>query len=156
RYPAQRPPLATEEAADVVAEAAVPFLPGITNETTHLVKPGCIPGLGEKLRACQCWIRLDIPEHWRIRYRMSGRIAGKDRSQVKTKPIDMHFFDPVAETVHDQATNHGMIGVERIAAAAEVGVRGTPIFEKVISGIVDAAEAEHGSTLIALRSVVKY
>jgi len=36
---------------------------------------------------------------------MTGRVAGKDRCQVKANAIDVHFLNPVAEAVHDQAAD---------------------------------------------------
>src|SRR4029077_6595810 len=38
--------VAADEAPDVVAEAAVPLLPGVADEGADLVEPGGIPGLG--------------------------------------------------------------------------------------------------------------
>ena len=42
----------------------------------------------------------------------------------------MHLFDPIAEAVHDHATNDGMIGIERVPSAAVVGIVRPVLFQK--------------------------
>ena len=152
----QRARLAAEEIADVVAEPAVPFLPGVADEAADLVQPGRVPRLGDQLGARQRRVRLDVPQHRRVRQRMAGRIARKNRRQVEAEAVDVHFFDPVAQAVHDHPPDDRMVGVERVAAAGVVGVARAAVFEDVVGRVVDAAEAERRPGLIALGRVVEH
>src|SRR5262249_11692020 len=63
--------LTAEEAADVVAEAAVPFPPAVADESADLVEPGGIPRFGDELRPRQRGVRLDVPEHRRAWHHVS-------------------------------------------------------------------------------------
>ena len=49
-------------AADVVAEAAVPLDPAVADEAADLVQAAGVPGLGDQLRAGQDRVGLDVPE----------------------------------------------------------------------------------------------
>src|SRR5207244_929993 len=66
---AERATFAADEVADIVAEPAVPLLPGVADEASDLIEPGRVPRLGEKLRASQGRVRLDVPEHGGVRQR---------------------------------------------------------------------------------------
>ncbi len=64
-----------EETAEVVAETAVPFLPGITDEATDLVQTRRVPRFRDELRASQRRVGFEIPQHGRIRHRRPARVA---------------------------------------------------------------------------------
>src|SRR5262249_48966279 len=117
RHAPHRPVLAAEEVADVVAESAIPLLPGVPDEAPDLVETGRVPRLGNELRAGEGRVGLDVPEYRRVRQRLTVRIAGEDRRQVEAEAVDMHFLDPVAETVHDHPPNHRVVGIEGVPAA---------------------------------------
>src|SRR4029079_8677128 len=80
-----------EKAADVVAEAAVPLLPGIADEAADLIETGRVPGFGDQLRSGEQRIGLDVPEDWRARQRIAGLVARQDRRQVEAEAVDMHL-----------------------------------------------------------------
>src|SRR4029434_4830671 len=65
RQAPHHPLVATEEAADIVAEAAVPLLPTVPNEAADLIQTGRIPRLGNEFRAGQDRVGLNIPQHRR-------------------------------------------------------------------------------------------
>src|SRR5262249_23639108 len=92
----QRTRFAAEEVANIVPEAAIPFFPGVANETADLVQARGIPGLGDELRACQGRIRFDVPEYRRIGQWLSRVVSRKDGCQVEAKSVHVHFRDPVA------------------------------------------------------------
>ena len=88
----------------------------------------------------------------------SGRpSASRDKIEARSKPeaIDVHLFDPVAETIDDHAADDGMIGVKRVAAAAVVGVLGAASFEDVVGRVVDAAKGKGGTAVVALGGVIE-
>src|SRR5262249_42752738 len=133
---------AAEEAADIVAEPAVPLLPTVPNEAADLIQAGSIPRLGDELRARQDRVRLNIPQHWWVRQRLTRGIACQDRGEVETESVHVHGFDPIPQTVHDQTPDDGMIGVEGVAGAGVVGVARTVGFEDVIRVVVHTAETQ--------------
>ena len=59
--------VAFEETPDVVAEPAIPLLPAVADEASHLIQSGGIPCLGNQLGAGQQRIRFDVPENGRVR-----------------------------------------------------------------------------------------
>ena len=73
RDPRHRARLAAEEVADVVAEPAVPLLPAVADEAADLVETRRVPRLGNELRARERRIRLDVPQHRRVRQRLTRR-----------------------------------------------------------------------------------
>jgi hypothetical protein len=114
--------LAAHEAAHVVAELAVPFLPAVADEAADLVQPGRVPGLGDQLDAGETGVRLDVPEHRRIAHRRAGLVAREDRGEIEPEAVDVHLLDPVAQAVDDQPAHDRMVAVQRVARAAVVGV----------------------------------
>jgi hypothetical protein len=153
--PLDRAFLAAEEAADIVAEASVPFLPAVSDERAHLVQAGRIPRFGDELRPRQCRLRLDIPQHRWVRDHLARRAARQDRREVEPEPIDVHRLHPVSEAIHDHATDDRMIGVERVSRAAVVGVPRSILFKHVVRRVVQPAEAQRRPTVVAFGSVVR-
>mgnify|MGYP003694180711 CR=1 FL=1 len=86
--PLDRAFLAAEEAADVVAEASVPLLPAVADEAAHLVEAGRIPRLGDELRARQRRVRLDVPQHRRVRHHAgpTRRAPGSTPDRTGSRP----------------------------------------------------------------------
>ena len=78
----------------------------------------------------------------------------KNRRQIETESVDVHFLNPIPQAVDDQPPNDRLIGVERVAATGVVGVSRSAVFQNVIRRIVDAAEAKSSGRLIAFRRVV--
>ena len=67
----------------------------------------------------------------------------------------MHLLDPVAEAVHDHAADDGVIGVERVARAAVIGVARAVLLQDVVGAVVQSAKAERRSAMVAFRGVVE-
>ena len=57
----------------------------------------------------------------------------------------MHLLDPIPEAVHDHPADDRMIGVQRVAAAAEIFVSGPIVVEDVVELVGKTAEAERGA-----------
>src|SRR5207247_9666642 len=100
--------------ADVVTEAAVPFLPRVADEAAHLVEAGGIPRLGHELDAGQRRVRLDVQQHGRVRQHLPRRVAGEDRGEVEAKAVDVHLLDPVTPPVYDHAAPARIVADERV------------------------------------------
>ena len=147
--------VAAEEAADIVAEAAVPFLPAVADEAADLVQAGGVPRLGDELRAGQHRVRLDVPQHRRVRHHVARLVAVQDRRQIEAEAVDVHLLDPVAEAVDDHPADDRMIGVERVAGAAVVGVARAVVFEDVVGRVVESAEAQRRPAVVAFGGVVE-
>ena len=83
-------------------------------------------------------------------------IAREDRRQIEPKAVHVHLLDPVAETVDDHAADDGMVGVERVAAAAVVGIARAVLLEDVVRAVVQPAEAQRRPGVVAFRGVVEH
>ena len=70
--------VATQETSNVVAEAAVPFLPCVADEAAHLIEAGGIPRFGNELCSSEHWIRFDIPQNRRVGQWISVQVARQD------------------------------------------------------------------------------
>ena len=132
--------VAAEEAADIIAESPVPLLPTVADEAAHLVQPGRVPGLGDELGARQRRVRLDIPQHRRIRHQLARFIARQDGREIETEPVHVHLLDPIAEAVHDHPADDRMVGVERVSRAAVVGIARAVLLEDVVGACCPARE----------------
>src|SRR4029077_13455895 len=101
--------IASEKTANIVAESAIPFSPAVSDEASHLVKTGGVPGLGNKLRPREHRIRLDIPQHRRARQQIARLVPRQDRREIEAEAVDVHLFHPIVETIHDHPADNGMI-----------------------------------------------
>ena len=144
-----------DEAAHVVAELAVPFLPGIADEGADLVESRRIPGFGDQLDACQRRVRLDVPDDRRVGQRLAVFPARQHRGQVEAETVDVHLLRPVAQAVEDQPAHDRMAGIERVAAAGVVGIAGlVGGIQHVVHVVGEAAEAQGGAVAEGLGGVV--
>ena len=154
--PLDRAFLAAEEAADIVAEASVPFLPAVADEGAYLVQAGGIPRLGDELRPRQHRVRLDIPQHRRVRHHVARLVQLQDRCEIEPEAIHVHHVDPVAQTVHDHPPHDGMIAVERVPGSAVVRVTRPIRLENVVGRVVQSAEAQRRARVIAFGGMVEH
>ena len=143
-----------DEAAHIVAESAVPFLPAVANEASHLIEAGRIPCLRNQFGAGEDGIRLDIPEHRGSFERAARFVSVENRGEVEAEPIDMHLSDPVSQAVENQAAHDRVVGVQRVPGAAVIGVLRAVLVEDVVHIVGEAAEAEGRSRRISLGGVV--
>ena len=137
--------------AHVVAEPAVPLLPGVADEAADLIEAGGVPRLGDELRAGERRIRFDVPQDRRVGHRMARRIARQDRREVEAEAVHVHLLDPVAQAVDDHAADDRMVGVERVAAAGVVGIPRPVALEDVVGRVVEPAEARASGRVDRLR-----
>ncbi len=151
---ADRPVVALEEAAHVVAEPAVPFLPALAGEAPDLVEAGRVPGFRDQLDVREHRVRLDVPQHRRRGHRAALAVAREDRGEVEAEAVDVHLAHPVAEAVEDQAPDDRLVRVERVAAAGVVGVLGAVVAEDVVGVVGEPAERERRPVGAAFGGVV--
>ena len=82
-------------------------------------------------------------------------LSGEGGSEVEAEAVDVHLEDPVAQAVHDELERARMGHVQRIAAARVVHVVARAVgHEPVVGGVVDAAEGQRRTQVIALCRVV--
>ncbi len=75
--------------------------------------------------------------------------------QIEAKTVNVHFFDPIAQAVHDHLQHPRMGHIERIAAAGVVHVVAAVIlYYAIVRSVVEAAEAEGRAHLISFARVV--
>ena len=70
-------------------------------------------------------------------------VARQHRREIEAEPVHVHLRDPVAEAVEDQPPDDRLVGVERVAGAAVVGVAGAVgAVRDVVLLVREAAVAE--------------
>jgi len=89
-----------------------------------LIEAGGIPGFGNELGARESGIGVNVRRGPGIGENIAGGIAGQDGSEIEAKTVNVHFLDPVAQAVHDHAAYNGIIRIEHVSRAAEIGVTG--------------------------------
>src|SRR5512144_113039 len=130
-----------EEGPDVVAKFPVPLVPAVADKRSDLVETAGIPGFRDQFHVGEDRIRLDLPEDRRRCYRAAAFVARQYRGQIEAEAVDMHLAYPMTEAVEDETPDNGFIGVERVAAAGEVGVARPVGGEHVIRFVGKPAEA---------------
>ena len=114
--------IALEKMTHVITEAAIPFLPVIGHKTAHLIQASRIPGFSNQFCTRQDGIRINIPKNgWQRRW-LTMFITGKHGCQIKAESIHMHVLNPVAQTMPNQATHHGIIGIQGVETAGIISV----------------------------------
>ena len=82
-------------------------------------------------------------------------LAGQRGGQVEAEAIDVHLRHPVAQRVHDQLQHLRVDGIEGVAGAGVIHVEARVVGdEAVVAGVVDAAEGEGRTEMVALGGVV--
>src|SRR5207253_9581142 len=91
-----------------------------------------------------------------MRQRRSIFTARQDRPFVEAESIHMCLPDPVAQAIHNQFPDDGMVAIQSVPTARVVGVEALIVFEDVVAAIVDSLEAEDRAELIALVGMVEH
>ena len=148
------PAVAAPELAHRVAVAAVPLGPA-GREVAHLVSALAeVPGFGNQLHLRQHGVLLDDVEE-RAQLVDLEELARQRAGEVEAEAVDVHVDDPVAQAVHDELEHARVPHVQRVAAPGEVLVAARVARrEAVVGGVVDAAQRERGSEVVALGGVV--
>ena len=135
--------IALDEAADIVAIAAVPLRPAIPWKMPDLIQSGGVPGLGDHFGIGQFVIQLDLPHHRRMGAGHPVLAPRQDGAFIEAEAIDVGFPHPVTQTFDDELLGYGVVAVEGISAAGEIHViLQVPGHQKVVSAVVDALERE--------------
>ena len=83
------------------------------------------------------------------------QFACQRRRQVEAEAVDVHLEHPVAQRVHDELQHVGMTRVERVAGAGVVHVVAAVVVDQaVVRGVVDAAQRQRRTQVVALGGVV--
>ena len=154
RHIADRAGIAPREAADIVAEPAVPLLPPVADERADLVEAGGIPGFGDELGAREHGVVLDVPQNRGVRRGTPRFVARENGRQVEAESIHVHLLDPVMQAVENQSADDRVVRIERVACTRVVGVTPAIRFEDVVRRVLEAAEGEGRPAMIALGRVV--
>ena len=70
----------------------------------------------------------------------ASAIAGECRCEIEPKTIDVIVMHPVPQAMEDHLPHHGMIAVDRVAAAREVHVIAAAVAQHVIDAILEPLE----------------
>jgi len=150
----QRLVLAPPVVAHGVAVLAVPLRPQ-RGEVAHLVAAlADVPRLGDQLHLRDDRVLLDQVEERRQPVDVV-QLARQGRRQVEPEAVDVHVEHPVAERVHDELQHVRVAHVEAVAGAGVVHVVLRRVrHEPVVRRVVDAAERQHRTHVVALGGVV--
>ena len=150
------PRLAFHEAADVVAEMAVPLGPAVAGEMADLVQAGSVPGFRDHLRIGKIVVELDLPDHRGMRRGQAIFAARENGAFVEAEAIHVGFANPVLQAFHDELLADGVIAVESVAAPREIHViLQVPGHQEVVSLVVQALEREDRPKLVAFVGVIE-
>ncbi len=142
-----------QKTAHVIAKLSVPFLPAVTDKTADLIQPSHVPRFGNKLYSRQGRVRFYVPEDRRIFERMPLTIPGEYGCQVEAEAINMHFLNPVVETIDNKPSNYMMIGIKCITTAGVIDMTTLRIHD-VVDVVGKAAIAEGRSGMITFGGVI--
>ena len=106
---------------NVISESSVPFSIDL-QRNAPLDRGQRHPMLRQSVSFRLDRVCFDIPEDQWIALRFTMDVSGQYRSEVKAKSIDMHLLNPESKAVQDEASNNGVIRIERVTAAAIVGI----------------------------------
>ena len=85
------------------------------------------------------------------------QLARQRRGQIEPEPVHVHVLHPIAQAVHHQLKHLRVPHVESVAGAGEIHVKARLAGNQaVVSGIVNALEAERRPHLVAFGGVVVY
>ena len=147
-------PIASNESANVIAEAVVPFAPSAARKRPHVVAPACIPRLRDYF--CLGKNRIDgnqICERRKWK-RFAGLSAAQNRSQVEAETIDVHFLNPIAQTLQNKEHHIRMIAVECVSASRKIHIIFFFIWKNVILVILNSLEFKSIAALVSFARVI--
>ena len=146
--------LAAPVVAHRVPVLAVPFCPQRREVADLVAALADVPRLGDQLHLGHHRVLLDEVEE-RGQPVHVVQLAREGRGQVEPEPVDVHLEHPVPQRVHDQLQRVRVPHVQAVAAARVVDVAPlVPDVEPVVRLVVDAAEAERRTAVVALGGVV--
>src|SRR5690606_2210251 len=130
---------------DGVSIPAVPLRP-TNGKTTDLIATFTqIPRLGDQLDPRDDRILMNDVEE-RAETIHGVQLARERGSQIEPEAIDVHLFDPVSKTVHDELQHVRMLHVECVAAAGVVHVIAlVVVHEAIVGSVVYSSKAERRS-----------
>src|SRR5215207_6748947 len=140
--------------AGAVAVLAVPLRPSGGESANVVAVLADIPRLRDQLYPGQDRILVDGVEERSLTVDVE-RLAGECRSEIEAEAVDVHLGHPIAERVHDHSQRVGIAHVEGVSGTGHVDVETRVVLdESVIDRVVDAAEGEGGTEMVALGGVV--
>ena len=84
-----------------------------------------------------------------------GELTGQGGGEVEAEAVDVHLRDPIAQRIHDELQDLRGTHQEGVARARRIEVVLTvPVDKAVVRGVVDAAERQGRSHVVALGRVV--
>ena len=151
---AQRGRFTAPEVAHRVAVATVPFRPQRGEVADLVATVAKVPGLGNELDLGDHRVLLDDVEEGGQAVDLV-ELPGQRGRQVEAEPVDVHVSDPVPQRVHDQLQHVRMAHQQAVAGAGRVVVVAlVAVDEAVVRLVVDAAERDRRTQLVALGGVV--
>ena len=146
--------VAAPEPSHGIAVLPVPFGP-LRGKVTDLVPAFAqIPRFGDQLHLRQHGILVnDVEECSKLVDGM--QLTSQRAREIEAEPVDVHLDDPVPQAVHDELQHAWIPHVQRVATTGEVLIEARLIrLEPVVRRVVDAAQRQRRSLVIAFRAMV--
>ena len=126
-----------------------------TGKVADLIAAGPeVPRLGDQLHLRQHRVLRDDVEEGAELVDLV-QLARQRRREVEAEAVDVHLEHPVAQAVHDELDGARVEHVQAVAAAGEVDVAAPVVgVEPVVRRVVDAAQRERRTALVAFAGVV--
>ena len=144
------------EATDRVAIAIVPLSP-VGREVAELVAAvSDVPRLGDVLERGEYGIAFDRAQERRLGVEPL-LTAPQRRGQIIPEPVDSGPLRVVAKCVERETRDRGAVERERVSRAGVVHVaRRVAAHETIVGRVVETAQRERGSILVALTAVIQH
>src|SRR4029453_18568133 len=146
--------IALPETAHCVPIFAVPFRPEDGEISDLIASFADVPWPGDQLYLREDRVLVnDFEESMQLVHPI--RVAREGGGEIEAETIDMHVVNPIAQAVHDELEGARMEEIEGVAGAGEIHVETRILWpETVIGLVVDPAEAERRTHVVAFRGVV--
>ncbi len=146
--------LAPPEIPDGVTVLAVPFGPERWKVADLVAAVADVPWLGDQLDLAHDGVLVDEVEE-RGQLVDVVQLAGQRGGEVEPESVDVHLGHPVPQRVHDQLQRVRVADVQRVPGARVVHVvLRVVVHQPVVRAVVDPAEAQRRTEMVALRRVV--
>lgn len=132
--------VAAPELAGRIAKLVAPLAPVCWKAAQPVAAGADIPWLGNQFHMGQNRVLADRIEKAAIKVK-TIRLSPQRRSEVKTKAVNAHHFDPVPQRIQHQPQAEWMADIHRIAAASVVYVVARiACLQMILCGIIQPAK----------------
>jgi hypothetical protein len=148
--------IATDKTADHIAIAAVSLSPAQAGKRSHLIKTRSIPGFSNHWHLIKRIRKFDAPGQRQVGLRSAVFAAGKDAGKIEEKTVNVHLFNPIFQTMHNELRDQRMITINSVATTGVISIVFFVLWVEMIKSFVqETLEVNHRAILIAFRRMIE-